>query len=242
MNKGPDYHKLFQTNSRRRILWELERAFLQSIIKAYFEQKEIFHLDFACGTGRIIGYLSQFTKESIGIDVSESMLSVAKETVTRNNVKFFQGNPVTSDVLGNRHFNLVTTFRFFPNAEDSLKRQVMGLLVDRLTPDGILIFNNHRNLHCLRNRLIWLLTLGTRGNSGWAHENVLTLLQASGLVISQIGHAGIFPEWETRLAFPRFFVEGVERVHSHSTLLPLLAEDIIYVCRKETVVLSHSLD
>src|SRR6185436_6830497 len=41
--------------------------------------------------------------------------------------------------------SLVTSFRFFGNAEQSLRAAVLGALKRRLAPGGYLIINNHRN-------------------------------------------------------------------------------------------------
>ena len=39
------------------------------------------YLDFACGTGRITGIVAPLARESVGVDVSESMLSRARAKI-----------------------------------------------------------------------------------------------------------------------------------------------------------------
>lgn len=232
IGKGQKYQESFYSNDRRRIIWEIERKYLLKTIQTNFNNKSITHLDFACGTGRIIGYLSKFTKKSIGVDVSSSMLKEAEKNVKRNNVQLIKKNILLEDELVGQKFEIITAFRFFPNADDCLREQAMYLLSEKLSENGLLIFNNHRNMNCLRNIIVRCVTFGKRGNSGWAHEKVECLVKKSNLSIIKIEHVGIWPEFESITLMPRIIVDCVERFYSKIKLFPLFAENIIYTCGK----------
>ena len=133
--------------------------------------------------------------------------------------------------LAGRSFDLITAFRFFSNAEADLRSEALAALVGCLKPGGRLVFNNHRCLCSLRHRLVRLLTLGRSGRTGMSRLEVQQLVEAAGLQIERVEHAGVVPEYEWLLLRPRFVVEWIERL---ATRLPLaaFAENHVYVCRR----------
>ena len=114
------------------------------------------YLDFACGTGRITSLVSPFAGESIGVDVSESMLQAARLKCPA--VRFIKAD-VTQERVDLGLFDLITAFRFFGNAAilTSPSPGSRGC-----SPDGSLIINNHRNPRSLSA----LLHRTTGGNHG----------------------------------------------------------------------------
>jgi SAM-dependent methyltransferase len=100
------------------------------------------YLDFACGTGRITQRVEPSAKESVGVDVSETMLAVARDKCPRTR---FVCADITREDLDLGLFDLVTSFRFFGNAQDDLRSSVLSAINRRLRPGGYLIINNHRN-------------------------------------------------------------------------------------------------
>ncbi len=78
INKGLDYDETFTKLPHRAVLWKLEQQLLKRLVKELFPMKRPTHLDFACGTGRILAHLESVTESQVGIDVSPSMLEVAK--------------------------------------------------------------------------------------------------------------------------------------------------------------------
>ena len=151
-NKGLEYDKNYSTISWRKTLWEQEKLVLNSIINTFFDDNEQINLlDFACGTGRITGILEDRVNTSTGVDISETMLSEAEKKLKKT--KLLQGDLTQSNILQEQKFNLITSFRFFLNAEPKLRKNVIRLLVSMLDQDGYLVFNNHRNR---TSPLIWL--------------------------------------------------------------------------------------
>lgn len=229
LDKGADYHARFRDNPRRVLLWALEQDLLDRILRRFLAGRPIEHLDFACGTGRILALLEDRTRSSTGIDVSPSMLATARGNVRR--AALIEGDLTKRDLLPGRCFDLITAFRFFPNAEPELRREAIAALAARLSAGGILVFNNHRNLSSLAHRLARLTSGGRGGTKGMWHAEVAALVSEAGLEIRARYHAGVVPETETRPWRPRRLVAALERTASH---LPLagLADDVLYVCSR----------
>jgi SAM-dependent methyltransferase len=88
--------------------------------------------------------------EVVGVDISEKMAAVAKTRVAK--ASFHIGDLTAEDAaLG--QFDLITAFRFFGNAEDALRQQVLRILRAKIRSDGWLIINNHRNPSAIRCKL-----------------------------------------------------------------------------------------
>jgi SAM-dependent methyltransferase len=100
------------------------------------------YLDFACGTARITAEVAPRAVESVGVDISESMLEIARGKCP--STRF-----VCADLTRGDHdlgqFDLVTSFRFFGNAQPELRAAGMAAIGSRVRPGGYLIVNNHRN-------------------------------------------------------------------------------------------------
>ena len=149
--KGASYQDSFHSQKYRKMIWSLEKKYLIKILNDNFVNKKIVHLDFACGTGRILKFLEDKTSRSIGIDVSREMLQVARNTV---NSEIIEGDIIRENLLNNKKFNLITAFRFFPNAEEDLRKGVLDNIVPHIVNDGLLVFNNHRNKNSFLEKLI----------------------------------------------------------------------------------------
>ena len=73
------YDRQFSENPYRSLIWRLEQNFLIEFFNKTFKSRDVKLLDFACGTGRIINAVSEYSSEALGIDVSEDMLAIARE-------------------------------------------------------------------------------------------------------------------------------------------------------------------
>ncbi len=100
------------------------------------------YLDFACGTGRITATVSPLVAESVGIDISESMLAIAQQKCPSTR---FVCADLTRQTLDLGLFDLATSFRFFGNAEDDLRVAALRAISRVLRRGGHLIINSHRN-------------------------------------------------------------------------------------------------
>jgi len=142
-DKGILYDKHYEEDPRRRFLWHREQLALTDLLDEFFKNREINLLDFACGTGRIAGFLENRVAQAVGVDVSELMLDEAKRKLTRT--ELICADITKEDVFKGRKFNLITAFRFFLNAERALRKAALESLVPLLDENGYFVFNNHRN-------------------------------------------------------------------------------------------------
>ena len=109
-------------------------------------------------------FKSKFTSicsQKFSIDESSvsNILSNTNDDNLFNDIrsKFLEGDLIKEDLLKDKKFNLVTAFRFFPNAEEDLRKAVLDNIVPHIENNGLLVFNNHRNKDSFLERLIRLV-------------------------------------------------------------------------------------
>jgi SAM-dependent methyltransferase len=143
LTKGHDYHRSFATLEGRRLMWELERQVLRDYLRRI---QAVDVLDFACGTGRITSALREFLPSAriVGIDISLSMLAEARASFPALKFMHMDGRSAV-DHFGRESVDLISGFRFFPNAEPSLRREVASQMTALLKRGSWLIVNNHKN-------------------------------------------------------------------------------------------------
>lgn len=210
------------------MLWNLERRVLDHVLATRFDAGPPRHLDFACGTGRVLAHLAGRTARSVGVDVSESMLAVAREVAPHADLRRLD---LTRERLpeGER-FDLVTAFRFFPRAEPELREAAMAALAGLLAPGGLVVFNNHLNNTSV---MRWLSRhLGHGRQKGMSHDEALALAVRHGLTVAGCWPLGLLP-FNDRVIPARALVRKVEWFAAQSFHLPRLAQDVVYVARRE---------
>jgi SAM-dependent methyltransferase len=224
--RGSSYDRAFRENAHRAIIWELEKRAIDDAVRRFFADRPIRHLDFACGTARILCYLEDRAIQSTGVDVSPSMLEVARANARK--AEILHADLTRQDVLGQRQFDLITAFRFFPNAEPALRRDAMAAIVKHLAPSGYVVFNNHMNQSSLLNRFGRLLCRG--GTMGMAQAEVDELVATAGLKIEKVYPIGLLPATERHLFMPRQVLRAIERMASACGVFKGLSQDLIFVC------------
>jgi predicted TPR repeat methyltransferase len=141
--RGVDYDERFQQLPMRATMWDMEQSILSHLAVGIGAATV---LDLACGTGRISRVLRDTlpAADIIGVDVAESMLSVARERVP--DASFIRTDIRTlGKVVPDASVDLVAAFRFFPNADPDLRAVAVRAIASVVRPGGHLIFNNHRN-------------------------------------------------------------------------------------------------
>ncbi len=227
--KGREYHESFSSYPHRAMLWGIEKKCLKKIIKKYFyEYDEFTSLDFACGTGRVLELVSDYVKEPVGLDVSSTMLEVAKDNV--KSAEIILADITRENVLDGVTFDLITAFRFFPNAEDVLRNDVLSALVEHLAEDGVLVFNNHRNQSSIAMKILRILNKGN--TNGMSIAEVNQLLRAYGLVIVEKYPLAILPLTDKHMLKPQWLAEFIEKILVVLPFKESMAQNIIYVCKK----------
>jgi predicted TPR repeat methyltransferase len=226
--KGQSYHATFSDYPYRNMVWQFEKCVLDRIVTLFYKDSEIHYCDFACGTGRILSHLENRTKSAVGVDLSPSMLEVARKN--SRNAEIVEADLTRSDVLGDRKFNLITAFRFFPNAEAGLRLEAMQVLSRHLDDNGYLVFNNHKNTGSTRNRLARLF--GHRSYKGMSMAEVKALLAENHLRVVKIYPLCVFPSSDKRSWLPLFLLRPIEALLSKCRPFRNLGENLIFVCRR----------
>lgn len=233
--KGRSYHRQFSDQPYRSLVWEHERLVLDRILAGQERRNAFRHLDFACGTGRVLKYLSDRAGVSVGVDLSPSMLEMARETVP--GAEIIKVDLTREDTLGDRVFDLITAFRFFPNAQVKLREEAMEVISRHLAPGGILVFNNHKNTASLRNRLA--RAVGRRDFKGMSPDEMTRLVSRKGLVVKDVFHFGILPATESRLLLPHPLLRRIEFFLARVKVFTYLGQNLIYVCQHQTNRCAH---
>lgn len=142
VERGPSYDATLDTNPFDAYMAKWEAYWLANLVTALHDNGISRYLDFACGTGRITRTVAPYARESIGIDISHSMLEVARTKCP--GTRFIEAD-ITRTSLDLGKFDVLTSFRFFGNAQDTLRHEVLTAMARLLRPGGYLIVNNHRN-------------------------------------------------------------------------------------------------
>lgn len=143
VGRGEDYDESFAESAFRALMWRMEQRVLSELVG---RAQPAVVLDFACGTGRITALVAAELPgaDITGVDIAESMLEVARRRVPTATFLTVDGTELQR-VVPNASVDLATAFRFFPNADEPLRRATTAALADVVRPGGHLLFNNHRN-------------------------------------------------------------------------------------------------
>ena len=224
-NKGEDYHIKFENLPGRKIMWDLEKK----IIDEFINNKNIFsHLDFASGTGRIAKFLEKNNKEQYLLDSSKKMLGYAKKILDLNKSTFIEDD-FTKTTL-NKKFDLITAFRFFPNAEFFLREQAMKFISEHLKDDGILIINNHFNFWSIP-FIFSRLTFRNNG-FGMTHKEIIKLVKINNLKIYKYKSVGLFTYKDKSSFIPWSFISKLENFFYRIKSNHLMGYNVIYLIGK----------
>lgn len=134
---GADYVSIYEKGYYAGLWRDVERPLVNSIL-ARFGGPSRSCLDFACGTGRLTEVAALHFGDVVGVDVSSAMLTAAK---VPSNVTLLNRD-ITTDALG-REFDVALAFRFFLNADEQLRHEVLAALNAHLKVGGMLVANIH---------------------------------------------------------------------------------------------------
>ena len=234
--EGEDYHRKFCENRYRAIIWQLEQHVLLDVVERHCRPISTARLlDFACGTGRVLSVLEDRVGESVGVDVAPSMLRVAEPLLCRS--RLLCCDITRAADLDAERFDVITAFRFFPNAEPSLREEAMAKLATLLAPRGVLVVNNHLRCgslsHALRRGLSRIGLLNSKRDTHCMTDaEAVGLATRHGLVLAEEHHLGLLPVLkERRPLLPDRLIRRAERVAARIDFLAPLASHKIYVLR-----------
>lgn len=222
--------------SYSQLLWEIEKQQLASIVDEMRRTRDrIDLLDFATGTGRIIGFLESRVDSATGIDVSAAMVELAREKLT--GARMFCKDITAPDDEIEGTYDLITAFRFALNAEPSLCLAALKAMAARLRDEtSLLVFNNHGNPFSHKLPL-WPYHAVRRLGGGYVTEGnymtnrrARTLTEAAGLRIERVEGCGLLSARSLRVfGFER--VLALERKLARSRLMRPLAVNQMYIAR-----------
>ena len=228
-SKGADYDATIFASPFDAYMDKWEGYHLAQFLARLFPAGIPRYLDFACGTGRITERIESSAAESVGVDISESMLNAARAKC--RTTRFVCADLTQGDVdIG--LFDLVTSFRFFGNAQDDLRAAALAAIGRRLRPGGYLIVNSHRNPRSLL-RAARRLAPGEQ-EMDLTHAKLEALLHRHGF---EIAHQRAIGFWifRSKLATAEILASAsadrLERIFQHSWLAPF-SPDALIVARK----------
>jgi SAM-dependent methyltransferase len=226
-------------------IFELEHEVLHDLFRRLRSSNpNTRYLDFACGTGRILAVFHRLVGRPLGVDTSPGQLALARKKVP--GAELIHGNVVTEPgLLGDRRFDLITSFRLLLHLEPANRIAILRALRDRLAEGGRLIVDNHMNRYSILGIMALLahkvlgiprkphVPPGRRGIIGTMSESeVRTALAVAGLEVEEIRRIFVLPGHESFLPLPARWLVPVERFFSRVPLLNRLSKNQIFVCRR----------
>ncbi|MFH1921976.1 MAG: class I SAM-dependent methyltransferase [Planctomycetota bacterium] len=187
----------YASQSHVSIMWHIEQAQLTQLLQQFRQSHpRIDYLDFAAGTGRIISFMEEKVDAATGIEISQSMLDVARTKVKK--VRLICADITVPGTPVEGKYDLITAFRFMLNAEPSLRVAALKALAARLKgKNSCLVFNNHGYLFSHK-LFLWPWHILRRLGKGWqpqgnymTHRQAHELCRQAGLKIESAIGSGV---------------------------------------------------
>ncbi len=228
LSKGHDYDEGLAGSPFDDYMTACETRILEAVASRHFSGRIPRYLDFACGTGRITTVLAGHAHKTIGIDVSDSMVAVARRKLPDAE---FLVSDITRAAPSFEPFDLVTAFRFMGNAQDELRQAALRALGQLIRPGGLLVLNNHRSPYAIQHMLS---RLGRSERLDLTASKLERLLRSSGFQMVETHAVGW---WIVRAALMRRNIlesAWARRLERFGTLpgLAAISPDTIIVARK----------
>lgn len=188
------------------------------------------YLDFACGTGRVLKVGQPHFSESLGIDISEDMLSVARDRVP--DAQLILADVTANPDAASGNFDFVTIFRFILNAERPLSMQVLAWLANHMEPGAVLVGNNHMSRYSFRGiaTVISNALLGTKLNH-LSRSEVIKMLEDSGFRVRTWSGYRVLPSFRGKPILGRRAQGALEKL-LHTIGLGRLGSEHVFVAER----------
>jgi SAM-dependent methyltransferase len=200
------------------------------------------YLDFACGTGRILAIFKERIRTKVGVDTSAGQLELARQKVP--DAELLCGNVVTSpELLGGRHFDLITSFRLLLNLEPENRVPILLALRNCLAPNGYLVVDNHMNRYSILGLIALLahkvlrvpkkplVPPGRRGIiSTMSEREMRRALFLAGLYVHEVHRIFVLPGHKSLLPLPTRWLIRLETFLSRFPVVNRFSKNQIYVC------------
>lgn len=218
---------LWDLRAAKGLDWLVEQQLLADVLRVAVPPGARSAADFACGTGRILEFLGRHFSSPVGIDISPDMLALARARCPR--AVLILGDVTTTSDLAPGPFDLITAFRFFLNAEPSLRSQVLAWMGRSLRPGGAVVANFHLNPQSLRGIYLRLRTAPAIRPSMMSVNDACRLFEAHAFTVRQILGYSLVPYRRDgrRLLAPAARHAVETRLAGNRALLPMAGSFIL---------------
>ena len=175
---------LWDPRAAKGLDWLVEQRLLTDILRTSVTPESRWAADFACGTGRVLEFLSRYFSSPVGIDISPDMLALAHDRCP--SAKVILGDVTTVPDLAPGPFDLITAFRFFLNAEPSLQSEALAWMRDSLRPGGLVVANFHLNPRSVRGAYLRLRMAPAARPAMMSVDSARQLFAAHGFAVRTI--------------------------------------------------------
>jgi SAM-dependent methyltransferase len=230
-----EYEGFYIAGTADHAIWTHERKILTDLLARHRKKwPACDYLDFACGTGRVIEFMERRVTTSRGIDISPEMLRLAAPKLQRSELIC---SDITRSDAPEGKYDLITAFRFFLNAEPSLRVAVIKALAARLkNSESILVLTNHGNPFSYKGAL-WPVhrtrqfLFGPQPFGNYlTHKQIKHLLDESGLhMVERFGCGIISPRL---FKFAPSMADSIERRFGGGKVGRAIGVNQIYVVSK----------
>jgi SAM-dependent methyltransferase len=232
---GQDYGKTYDAyleNKFESFIYDLEQITLKKIFKKHYPKGIKSSLDFACGTGRLTKVIEPYTKENHGLDISKDMIAVAKKKAKKTT--FIVGDITTKkNLLKGKQYDLVTAFRFFLNAEHSLRVKALKGITPHIGNKFICNIHMHRSsIIGFQFYLRKILFNEKKIQKTITMSYMRKILKRNGLHIIETYPLAHIPSTLNHLPLPKKILKNIELFLTKTKILHFLAKDIIIVAEK----------
>ena len=97
-------------------------------------------LDFGCGVGRLTQVLAKSFNESIGLDISEKMIELARNYNSRDNCKFFVNEDENLSLFSDGYFDFIYSSITFQHIYPTYALAYLRACLKKLTIGGVMVF------------------------------------------------------------------------------------------------------
>jgi len=97
-------------------------------------------LDFGCGVGRLTQALGKFFDESIGVDISEKMIEIAKDYNPRANCRFFVNDDENLGLFSDGYFDFIYSNITFQHIYPTYALAYLRACLKKLTIGSVMVF------------------------------------------------------------------------------------------------------
>lgn len=221
---------VYDENGYDAFIWNIQRGRVLKVIENFKKSnnREFEHLDFACGTGRILAEVETVIERTTGLDISPNMISVAQKKV--KHAQLVVGDILHHSTLEGKQYDLITAFRFFLNAEPDLRKKIMESLGLHLRDSqSRLIFNIQGNKNSLRHFSIAKRIKKGERQSEMSVAEIRELVDRAGLKIIEWYGIGVCPPVLHR-SFLAPVMRFVDRLCEPLPIMKRISYDLLFVC------------